>query len=366
MYLCEGTIVQVLKGGPSLTSQRCKPWWVSSIWEEPTARNSKRLPHKGKGAVWCRLIAVLHIGLDVHGSAATCLLFFLYCFVATEVTTCNDAIHELLKTLTRVKGNDGWWSFLGTQSMIIASMCNSASHHFIVLCQSKWQASGSCHIELCTFPIFPWVEEIQTSVSSHRPVRMFSTSVDSRKGLLMEKPPGVLELSLELVESSSSHLVDVLQAICQIVSGHNSPSRDELYSIVISRDHEQLLLAAKIAVHGLSIASNSNRLSTSANHWALLHPLIEAMESFHQCTCQSAWQRRKECKGLCPSPEKEKRNCWFDCLNDVGRAIANIPKTLANVHRALNMNIVRTSVEVACWSQPQFGLILLQSLQRLQ
>ena len=237
--------------------------------------------------------------------------------LVAQVPTRDDALHELFKALARVEGDDRRRCFLGAQAMIISSRGHSASDHLIVLGQAIGQAGDGSDVELCTSLVLPRVEEVQASVSAHRPVGMLSTAIDASKGLLMEKhlEPQLLRLSVHDLHKehvavardvgsaedwrhlvlSWGHLVvlhshrtanlqhlglsnvqqllnlpwdglEVVQVSLLMARGQFSEQSSATIHQVrssfveISRHHKEFLFPSQVAEHGLCISSNVNGL----------------------------------------------------------------------------------------------------------
>lgn len=69
----------------------------------------------------------------------------------------DNGFHELFKSLSWIQGDNGWWCFLRTKTMIIARWCHSTSNHFVVLGKAIGQTGDSCHIQLGTSLAVNWV-----------------------------------------------------------------------------------------------------------------------------------------------------------------------------------------------------------------
>ena len=178
-------------------------------------------------------VAVLHVRLNVHGSAAARLLLLLLSLVSEQVATRANALNESLEALTWVQRDDGRRSLLRTKAVIVASARHGATHHLVVpearrtvrgecsnhqqpkletrvttktftdvyadprIAGIPWtskvlrkpvgQASNGGHVELGTSLVLAWVEEVHAGVGANGPVRVLAAAVDAGEGLLVEE-----------------------------------------------------------------------------------------------------------------------------------------------------------------------------------
>lgn len=80
----------------------------------------------------------------------------------------DNGFHELFKSLSWIQGDNGWWCFLCTKTMIIARWCHSTSNHFVVLGKAIGQTGNGCHIQLGTSLSVNWVGLIISSPTRMR------------------------------------------------------------------------------------------------------------------------------------------------------------------------------------------------------
>ncbi|CAE6962534.1 unnamed protein product [Symbiodinium natans] len=264
-----------------------------------------------------RAIAVLDVGLDVHGSAAARRLLLLLGLVTQEIAAGADALDECLESLTGIQGDDGRRSLLCAQSVVVASARHGAAHHLVVLRQAVGQAGNGRHVQLRTSLVLARVEEVQAGVGADGPVGVLSAAVDAGKGLLVEE-----HLQTQLGGFPVHHLHEADVAVARHVGGtedgghlmlsrchlvvlhshwapdlqhlsldnvqqllHAAGDRLEVVQVsllmagrqlaeqraagvhqvrpgleVLGTEHEELLLPSQVAEHALCIGSDSNVL----------------------------------------------------------------------------------------------------------
>eukprot|EP00438_Fugacium_kawagutii_P028721 Skav229195 [mRNA] locus=scaffold1004:463169:464095:+ [translate_table: standard] len=92
--------------------------WETAVLRAAHSAELETIATEGEGR---STISILHVGFDVHGGTATSGLLLLLSFVPKEVATCHNALYELLEALSRIQRDDGWWSFLCTQAVVVPS-----------------------------------------------------------------------------------------------------------------------------------------------------------------------------------------------------------------------------------------------------
>mmetsp|Transcript_86487 Transcript_86487/g.137279 ORF Transcript_86487/g.137279 Transcript_86487/m.137279 type:complete len:329 (-) Transcript_86487:409-1395(-) len=251
----------------------------------------------------------------MHGRAAAGGLLLLLCLVAQKIATVHDALHVLLKALTRIQADDGRWRFLCAQAVVVSRMRHGAADHLVILSQAIGQTGNGGDVQLGAGLVLARIEEIQSCVGSDGPVCVLSAAVDAGKRLLMEEHLKAELRGLSVHDLHEEHVAiagDVGRAEDGghlvlswshfiVLHGHGAAHlqhlslgnvqelsdlpRDGLEVVQISllvtswklakegpaaihqiraglvvsrREDEELLLPSKVAVHGLRIGANAN------------------------------------------------------------------------------------------------------------
>mmetsp|Transcript_77951 Transcript_77951/g.170784 ORF Transcript_77951/g.170784 Transcript_77951/m.170784 type:complete len:204 (+) Transcript_77951:1034-1645(+) len=132
-------------------------------------------------------ISVLDTRWHSHGVAGSRIHDLFFRIVPHQGSSGDDGIDVGLESLAGVQGNDGRGCFLGTQSVVISSVGNSATHQLVVLTEAIGQARQGCDVQLARRICLSRRKEIRSSVSAHGPVAMLARPVDALEWLLVEE-----------------------------------------------------------------------------------------------------------------------------------------------------------------------------------